>query len=232
MIRRLGLAAGILCSLQLIQPATALQVAGGGDCDVAAAGAAARGEAVAGPTSSTIPASNRKRVELVLIDAANLSVEVTAALRDEVVAVFGQAGVDASFPPLAAPAGSSDTTVRLKIIVLGEDGTRFGVDGTRMGAKLMVPGEACDTAYVFLPVVLGALDSRPQPVESLSATRVGRALGRVVVHEAVHALAPGLAHARAGVMKATPNLRDLLASTTHLDEDSTAAVLSALQSGV
>jgi hypothetical protein len=33
-------------------------------------------------------------------------------------------------------------------------------------------------------------------------------------------------------MKSTPNLRDLLASTTHLDEDSAAAVLNALQSGV
>ena len=178
MLRRLGLAAGALWIFQLIQPAAALQPAGSGACNVAAdgnvaaAGVAGRCGAVVRSTSSTIAPSKKKRLELVLIDAAKLSGNVTAALQNEVVAVFGEAGVDASFSPGAAPPGSSDTTIRLKVIVLAEDGKRFGVDGTRMGATLMVPGRACDTAYVFLPVVLSALDSRVQRVESMSATRL------------------------------------------------------------
>jgi hypothetical protein len=49
------------------------------------------------------------------------------------------------------------------------------------------------------------------------AVRLGRAIGRIVAHEVIHAVAPGVEHARSGIMSARFDRRDLLAA--HLPVD-------------
>ena len=58
---------------------------------------------------------------------------------------------------------------------------------------------------------------------------IGRALGRLTVHEVVHALGPDVPHAGSGLMKATPNMRDLVVPDARLDASSSERFQQALQ---
>jgi hypothetical protein len=60
--------------------------------------------------------------------------------------------------------------------------------------------------------------------------RLAKALGRVVVHELVHRIAPELPHARSGLMREDLGASFLTRRSVSLDEASAAAVLSALRS--
>ncbi len=55
------------------------------------------------------------------------------------------------------------------------------------------------------------------PLTAEEAVRLGRAIGRIVAHEVIHAVAPHVEHARSGIMSARFDRRDLLASHLAVD---------------
>jgi hypothetical protein len=66
-------------------------------------------------------------------------------------------------------------------------------------------------------------------MEPSDRKRLAKALGRVVVHELVHRVAPDLPHADSGVMQADLGGSDLMRGRLPLDDGSRSAVLAALR---
>jgi hypothetical protein len=62
----------------------------------------------------------------------------------------------------------------------------------------------------------------------LSSPELGRAYGRVLAHEVIHAVANDMRHADSGVMAPTQNRKLLLAPSTALDQDSAQAFLQGM----
>lgn len=86
--------------------------------------------------------------------------------------------------------------------------------------------------YVFyhrVARVLGVASERDDMMEPSDRKRLAKALGRVVVHELVHRVAPDLPHADSGVMRGDLSRSDLIRSRLTLDDGSRSAVLAALR---
>ena len=175
---------------------------------------------VSGPSAN----QRRLRLGLLLIDAARLAPGTSAALEAEVTALLADAGIDAHIVDAQSNIDPPTAEIVLKVVLLDEDGRRFGVSEMAMGANLFPAARPSDTVYVFVPTVVDALDTVARPAATLTRGAIGRALGRVVVHETVHALVPELDHSDTGIMKAVLNLRDLLAPVAYFDATSTAAL--------
>jgi hypothetical protein len=172
----------------------------------------------------------RSRLRLILIDAQGLSSEASAALDRELTNILADAGVEADLVTPEQASGPSEAAhpTTLKVVLLAENGARFGVAEGHMGVNLVVEGRPGDTVYVFVPVVRQALARELRTGRRRAQERIGRALGRVSAHEIVHALAPEVPHASVGVMKASPNMRDLVAAEARLDPLSSERVRYAL----
>jgi hypothetical protein len=127
--------------------------------------------------------------------------------------------VDASTRALA-PIGVSVTWERVSIKGEAPEGLRVlllpraparGTQGA-MGHVKRQETPVTDV-YVFLASVAEALrldPGDPNEWRALERQELGRALGRVVAHEVVHVLRPGLPHAAQGLFAATLARRDLL----------------------
>jgi hypothetical protein len=86
--------------------------------------------------------------------------------------------------------------------------------------------------YVFyhrMARVLGVASDRDGMMEPSDRKRLAKALGRVVVHELVHRVAPDLPHAGSGLMRGDLGRSDLNRSRLSLDDGSKSAVLAALR---
>ena len=218
---RILLASALLaCCLQLTSPAEAVQwqaTAADGAVSVADGAVSAADGAVSVADGEV--SRERSRLRLILIDAEGLSPEVSGVLHREITTILAAAGVDVDVVSAEQASGESVDVhaTSLKVVLLAEDGRRFGVGDGHMGVNLIVGGRPNDTVYVFVPVVRKALGRELRTGRRREREQIGRALGRVTAHEVVHALAPDVPHASTGVMKATPNTRDLVAADVRLD---------------
>jgi hypothetical protein len=144
---------------------------------------------------------------LAYFNCADLPPVIAEAMDREVRSIMAQLGIEvrALWNPEAQP---EDSVIHLKALLLPSDGSSIGQRDTVMGAVRgrAFPGTA---VYVFYPNILAALNNpkyrSPTPEET------GRAVGRVVAHEMVHALG-GNAHTLLGLMSQVMN-RDFMMQT-------------------
>jgi hypothetical protein len=132
---------------------------------------------------------------LAYFNCAELPPEIAQPMDREVGSILRQLGIEvrAFWNPEGQP---EDGVIHLKALLLPSDGSSMGQRDTVMGAVRgrNFPGTA---VYVFYPNILAALNNpkyRPPSPE-----QVGRAVGRVVAHEVIHALG-GDAHTLLGLM--------------------------------
>ena len=130
---------------------------------------------------------NVLRVLWVDMDGSCPVSEVTVTI--EVRRIFGSAGLEVEWQSGVPSSVSTPDVVR--VTVLSED---------RAGRKQPPMGATMDARHVF---VLCSEVARALTVggRRSSGPELSRAVGRVVAHELVHALAPGIKHARFGLMK-------------------------------
>jgi hypothetical protein len=172
-------------------------------------------------------ASAQEPLSLAWIDAASAAAGCERAARDEAVKLLRTMGVEASWR--TAGVGETARDGELRVILLD----RAAVD--RAGSPVLgsTPQrfEGAPFFWVHVPGVRGVLGFEPQRRPGLGDPRerfvVGIALGRVIAHEVVHALAPAIPHS-SGLM--APRLRktDLVASKLAVPEELARAFRAAL----
>jgi len=144
---------------------------------------------------------------LAYFNRAELPPEVSEAMAGEVRAILGQLGIQVRtlWNPESQPVHG---VVHLKALLLPTDGSSMGFRDTVMGAVCGrdFPGTA---VFVFYPNILAALND-PR-YRSPTRDEVGRAAGRVIAHEIIHALG-GDAHTLLGLMSQVMDKNFLLQS--------------------
>jgi hypothetical protein len=105
----------------------------------------------------------------------------------------------------------------LTVVLLPRDHAARGRPRRVLGACL--PGSGTARVWVYLDAMAWAL-GLPPPTGTQTpeqAFRLGRAIGRVVAHEFIHAVAPAVPHARDGIMAASLGRGELLAARATVD---------------
>lgn len=145
-------------------------------------------------------------LRVTLVDAVALHEDVRRAARDEVHRILRPHDIRVEtvdverFGAGNGTHGDADGDI-VKVLILPRDGVAWGVPSDAMGAAPTESGRVTsDTVYVFHPVILRALREDDARGRGPSRLEIGRALGRVIVHELVHALAPRQPHAERGIM--------------------------------
>lgn len=152
-------------------------------------------------------------------------------VRKEVESILEGAGIrvlwsDASVEP--AP----ESTLPVVVVVTPSEpaGAGWHLSPSAMGVYLS--SDQSSAVYVFyhrVARVLGVASERDGMLEPSDRKRLAKALGRVVVHELVHRVAPDLPHADTGVMQGDLGPSTLTRNHLSLDGDSRSAVLAALR---
>lgn len=153
-------------------------------------------------------------------DAAPFAFPVAAAEGER---ILREAGVESSW---REPAGTTIGPEEVHVVVLPRDRTGRAA----MGSTLRRGGSRA--TWVFVEAVERALGlpgrgaRRPRGGEALAI-----ALGRVAVHEVIHALLPGAGHAADGIMRASLGARHLRARRAAIDARTAAALRARLRPG-
>ena len=148
----------------------------------------------------------------------------------EIEAILGSAGIGVRWTD-AVPA--EDGSLHVTVVVSPSDpsGAGWRLSPFAMGVYLSTAESSA--VYVFyhrVARVLGIPSGRDGMISPSDRKRLAKALGRVVVHELVHRIAPELPHARSGIMRGDLGPSFLTRRSVSLDDVSAAAVLSALRS--
>lgn len=131
------------------------------------------------------------------------------AIEREVQSIFAEAGVDVSFY-VGSPEDESNRSVAapaVRIVLMPRSGEGWTLPGEAMGAILETTPRA-GTVYIFVPVVertIGHAVDGKMLHDGRKAHALARALARVVAHETVHAIDPGIPHGPEGSVM-SPNL--------------------------
>lgn len=172
-----------------------------------------------------VPAS---ALGLVWMDPAGVGVGLEALARDEARALLRRMGTSVSWR--RGEAGELSRPGEVRVILLD----RAAVDPSGKPVLGATPQRLEVAPFVWVHVksvraVLGLRPDGPAAAIDLASSRaLGIALGRVVVHELVHALAPSLSHGT-GLMSAALTLRQLTAQTLAVDPEVGIAVRAALR---
>jgi hypothetical protein len=162
------------------------------------------------------------RLRAAEIDFASLASLTRTAMQHELGVVLAPASLALSWRR-SRPGGETDPD-ELRVVLLRSRGV--GADRGALGSTAR--RGLAPTIWVYVPNVALALGLDPDAVvTSLDSQRLlGVALGRVLAHEVVHALAPNVEHAGSGVMR--PRLHAFhLASGRPALENECAAALAA-----
>lgn len=121
----------------------------------------------------------------------------TDELIAEARALFAPLGIELEW----APSGTTVTADHVQVVLLAADRSRG-----RMGAHTMAcvqggPG-AQSVAWILVPRVRSALGLPPE-LQPDEGAILSRALARVMAHELIHLIAPGVPHAPEGLMNAS-----------------------------
>ncbi len=176
--------------------------------------------------------TRRPRLLMVWHDAHGLAPNGTfRSMVREVEALFGPVGLEIEWmeakledPPL------DENTILLRIVLMPSkpSGPDWGLDEDVMGAFLPGGGRS-HSLYVFYRNLVAAvkIPERPNRLPDVrELRRLSRALGRVVAHEMIHAVAPAEKHASGGLMRKGLSYSFLVKENVALEEHLIGAFVS------
>jgi hypothetical protein len=165
-------------------------------------------------------AGEETTARLVWRDLAGLPAGVSAAARGEIERLYAAAGVRVAWVELGEPA--------LSVIVMDAEAHDLRLSNDVMGVSR--PGG--DAAWIVYRALLRTIGMASRgAVRTAEAASIGRALGRVIAHEVVHALALPHSHAARGLMRARLGRAALLAGDIEWDDASRRALVDGLATG-
>src|SRR5207247_2020923 len=155
------------------------------------------------------------RLRLVWIDVLDRAPYAFQNAARETSAILADAGVQASWTLGDASTVTSGEELKIVLLAGAANGARLPehvMGGTHRGGQ-------SHATWVYLSNVLWALGLEDHGARRLSVQeeeQVARALGRVVAHEIVHAVAPDLPHTAHGLMAGKLGRADLLQGSAAL----------------
>ena len=160
----------------------------------------------------------RPRLRLVWIDPTGAAPFAYAGMSWEVQSILGATGVDAVWDKRAPGFVAAG---EMAVIVVSAEPARVGLRPHVMGC--VTKGGTRSVLWVNLMTVAQVLGLDAGSRFSWSnrqRQQVATALGRVIAHEIVHAIAPELPHAARGLLSATLTASQLVHQRLLLDDDS------------
>jgi hypothetical protein len=162
------------------------------------------------------------------MDPAGVALGVEGLARDEARTLLGRMGVSVAWR--RGKAGEACRAGEVRVILLDRAAQRGS--GVPILGATPEHFEAAPLVWIHLPNVRGALGLSPEgpavATDFGSLRILGIALGRVVAHELVHALAPSVSHGT-GLMSMALTRRQLTAPTLSFDPEVGVAVRAALR---
>jgi hypothetical protein len=196
---------------------------------------------ISGSPAVLVVSEDLPTIRLSISDRFGFADQFLAHMGAEIEAAFAEVGVEAEWSlsederadhaESAPEAVASADAVSFRVLLAGVPPEAWNVKNRAMG--IAVPTESVRRQVIVFPTrVLSVMGVRRPPGGAGAAfykRPVARAFARVVVHELVHALAPGLSHAETGLMRGTLDRMLLERSDLTLDQDSENALRSALR---
>ena len=152
-------------------------------------------------------------------------------VRAEVDSILEGAGIRVQWSDATAQT-PSDGAPRIAVVISPSEpaGAGWHLSPSAMGVYLSsAESSAVFVFYHRVARVVGVVSVRDGMMRPSDRKRLAKALGRVVVHELVHRLAPNLPHADSGVMRGDLGRSLLTRKRLSLDEGSRSALLTALR---
>lgn len=152
--------------------------------------------------SSGVAMGNQRVLEIVWIDAHRLFPDFER-VRSEVDSIFRDLGVAVRWEVGSDPRPASAGELRIQVVLMPSEPSGWGISPNAMGVVLLPQRGRQNSVFPFYRPILrnlglgGIAGSMLKPRERRD---LARAMGRVLVHEVVHAVAPNLSHADRGVM--------------------------------
>jgi hypothetical protein len=169
-------------------------------------------------------------LHLVWMDPAGTAIGVEAQAREEARSLLERMGVAVAWR--AAAADELTATGEVRVILLDRAAQRG--QGTPVLGATPPRFEVAPFVWVHVPNVRSVIGLRPggpaTAVDAQARRSFAIALGRVVAHEVVHALAPAVKHGT-GLMSASFSRTDLTGSRIDVAPDVALAVRAALRGG-
>jgi hypothetical protein len=182
--------------------------------------------APAGPLRAAPGAAAPARLPAVEIDFAALAPLTRTVMRRELAAVLAPAALLFDWRS-AGPAEETDRG-ELRVVLLASTGV--GSDRGALGSTAR-RGIVPPTIWLYVPNVAATLGLGHAGVAAgfEAQRRLGVALGRVVAHELVHALAPAVPHAEAGLLRARMHAFQLTSGRPAFEGDCAASLAAGAQ---
>ncbi|MCZ6726692.1 MAG: hypothetical protein O7A98_04980 [Acidobacteria bacterium] len=180
-----------------------------------------------------LPLTATRRLELMLFDNFGLKPEAAERMRLEVEQIFASMATDIEWMDPLSEAPVEVVGIRLRVILIPSPPQAWGLRDRTMGVVFGREG-LVDTVYIFPPAVMRTLQRFPEEAEPNRLQRQNhrwaRALGRVVGHEIIHAVAPDHPHAPNGLLRARQSRFSLSAPELALDALCAEVFMARLQS--
>jgi len=184
---------------------------------------------LAASVAEASPEAGLPPLRLVWLDPTGVAATVQATARAEASKMLARLGASVHWRRVTPGETLQDGDVH--VVLLGLVGYREAEEPLVLGSTSTRPRSA-RVLWVRVPAVCAALGvPKGRPLLMLSGAdrlAVGTAIGRVVVHEVVHALVPALPHGR-GLMSSSLNRRELIGAPLPLDVETTLAFRAALR---
>lgn len=149
-------------------------------------------------------------LQLVWFDVTSAAPFAYEDASGEAARILASAGAPVSFRR-ADPEGVTEEG-EIQVILLAN-----GPSSSRRGVLVMGAAKAAQpipsALWIYVSEVMSALGHGGERVETLQLAdrqALSRAIGRVVAHEVLHVVAPGVQHSKSGLMAATLRLADLV----------------------
>jgi hypothetical protein len=139
-------------------------------------------------------------LDLVYFDVEDAAPYAAAGLQREAAQLLGTLGIEVRWR--RGGLGVVSQPGELTVVLLARRGERSAIRPEVLGAT--IPREdGARAVWVYLPHVIATLGLDPERAGAWdpgTTAELGTALGRVVAHEVLHALAPGVPHTASGLM--------------------------------
>jgi hypothetical protein len=154
----------------------------------------------------------------------------SSAQLSDVERIFAEIGFEVrthDVEELSSPGAPAPETL-LRLVILEQGAQRWGINPAALGA-MIGRQEPPSAVYLFASPIRRVLGIANKRDGYLSAEAVGRAFGRVAVHEIVHAYAPDHPHSGWGITGHAQDARSLTQAGIVLDERAARAFTEAWQ---